>query len=304
MNLGYIASNICKNALAPIILPLARRRGSLGMDGDLDAVCAALQGMVPGIEALGLDVRDRHVLELGAGRTPDIAIAFALLGARRVTSLDTRVQVPDDWRSSDRQGALERELRDGRLVPLRAALGVEAAHVGGAGTLGELPVTFAAYAGDRLPLPDESVDLVVSKSVMEHVGADAVGALAADMRRVLRPGGGMVHLIDLRDHMRIADDDVVGDWLDALRYPEPLFRAMFNRRSTSINRLRSCEWRELLSRDGWDIRMWSERRYPFGAGFDREDLAARWRQLSPDELAIGQIAVAIAAPKDETDSAP
>lgn len=41
--------------------------------------------------------------------------------------------------------------------------------------------------GDALPLPDASVDMVVSDWVLEHV--DAPEALAKEMSRVLKPGG-------------------------------------------------------------------------------------------------------------------
>ncbi len=44
-------------------------------------------------------------------------------------------------------------------------------------------------AGEALPLPDESVDLVVATSVLEHV--DDPGRVMAEAHRVLRPGGGL-----------------------------------------------------------------------------------------------------------------
>jgi SAM-dependent methyltransferase len=41
--------------------------------------------------------------------------------------------------------------------------------------------------GEKLPFPDESFDLILSHEVLEHVGDDR--AAAAEMARVLRPGG-------------------------------------------------------------------------------------------------------------------
>lgn len=43
--------------------------------------------------------------------------------------------------------------------------------------------------GTRLPVADESVDAVVSSSVLEHVPPSDVGALVLEAGRVLRPGG-------------------------------------------------------------------------------------------------------------------
>lgn len=47
-------------------------------------------------------------------------------------------------------------------------------------------------------MPAASVDLVLSSSVLEHV-ADPAG-LFRELRRVLRPGAAMLHLVDYRDH--------------------------------------------------------------------------------------------------------
>jgi hypothetical protein len=109
------------------------------------------------------------------------------------------------------------------------------------------------------------------------------------MRRVLRVGGGAVHLIDLRDHMFIDGDDVCGDWLDALRYPDSLFNAMFSNRSTSINRFRACEWRELFESAGLWVVCLEPLRYALPDHFDRARLAPRWRELPEEELTIGQV---------------
>ena len=49
----------------------------------------------------------------------------------------------------------------------------------------------AADACSPLPLPDQSVDVLVSRTVMEHL--PRVDAFLREARRVLRPGGVMVH---------------------------------------------------------------------------------------------------------------
>lgn len=55
-----------------------------------------------------------------------------------------------------------------------------------------LPVEFARPdASGRLPLTDESVDVVISSSVLEHVGD--LPAELRELRRVLRPGGLSLH---------------------------------------------------------------------------------------------------------------
>ncbi len=50
-------------------------------------------------------------------------------------------------------------------------------------------------------IPDESVDLIWSSVVLEHVRRDQFPVLARELARILEPGGVMSHAIDLRDHL-------------------------------------------------------------------------------------------------------
>lgn len=281
---AYIASNIAKNAAAPLVLPRMRDRGSLGMDGLPHFVIATLDQLGRGLETLDFSLRDSVVLELGPGRTPEVALAFALAGAGAVTGLDSTLQIPPDWQQ---RANTVRELlqapgcRRFRPSPQRQGDVHQAAS----------RVSFLAYDGIALPLPDACTDLIVSKSVLEHVASAHVGRLIDEMSRVLRPGGAMVHMIDLRDHMFIDADCVTGDWLDALRYPPSVFAAMFSNRSTSINRLRACEWCELLEARGFELAGVERHRYALPDGFACDRLRPPWRSMSPDELQIGQVLI-------------
>ena len=53
-------------------------------------------------------------------------------------------------------------------------------------------VTFAVAAGEELPLPDASFDVVLSTLVFHHLSHDALRASVSEIRRVLKPGGRML----------------------------------------------------------------------------------------------------------------
>ena len=54
------------------------------------------------------------------------------------------------------------------------------------------------YDGKRLPLPDASVDLVLSQQVVEHVPGGLIEHYYAEEGRVLRPGGRGIHQVPHR----------------------------------------------------------------------------------------------------------
>jgi SAM-dependent methyltransferase len=306
VRLTHILGNVGKNAVAPLAWRLLPSRGSYGMDGDLDAVCDVLERLAPGIERLGIGLSGKTVLELGTGRTPDVLAACLLAGAQRCRGLDPFPQLGPEAAEPQRFGALSQRLASGGAPEFLQATGAERGEILARQQRWlqeDLRLEFGAFDGLTLPIDGHSVDLVLSKSVLEHVAPGDVTPLLSETRRVLRDGGGAVHIIDLRDHTTLdsetptiaADRQANGDWLEALRYPEPLYRAMFSRRSTAINRLRAPQWRETFERCGFVVEGWWPTEFPLPAGFDPNRLRAPWSDYPLDELAIGFLTVAARA---------
>ena len=248
--------NVAKNLAAPSARRVLRHRGSYGLDADPAAAAAVFSQLTNALASADFSFGGRAVLELGPGRSPDLAMLALEDGAIRYWGADTHLQLDD---------------RMFRRV-------------------GDRAVTLCEYNGRNLPVPSASVDLIYSKSVLEHVRAGAVEPLLADCRRALSAGGVMVHIIDLRDHMHIEGDHAThGDWLEALRYSDAEFRAMFSNRSTYINRLRAPEWSDALIQAGFLISGWETRREALAPGFDATSLQPRWSQLPMEELEVAWV---------------
>lgn len=299
---AYITANLAKNALAPVVIPFRRGRGCFGIDGDLDAVCDVLDRLAGTLASLNVVLEGKRILELGVGRTGEVSAATVLAGAAHAHGVDIDVQLDNDADCGSRYAALTTRLADGGAAAFLAAVGGEAETVKRRAAelgAGRWPLRFETYAGVKLPIDDGSVDVVLSKSVLEHVRREKVRPLLTDLRRVLRPGGVMVHIIDLRDHMFIVGDrEVRGDWLDALRYSDRLFDAMFGNRSTSINRLRQREWRVAFGDAGLDVV--SEDATVFGLpdGFNSQRLYRRYRTMPESELRVGFLTVGARRPPE------
>lgn len=288
--------NACKNALAPYLGARALRRGCCGMDSSVTATLRTLERIARLLNEAGRPSCAPRVLELGPGRTPELLAATILLGADDGIGIDVEVQVPVDATIALRYTHLAHALCDPEYGSVLRLFGTTAHEVRTRFERfrgGHLPLRFHAYDGATLPMADNAADLIVSKSVLEHVHVSQVAPLLRDMRRVLAADGTMVHLIDLRDHLHIyGDDQVHGDWLEALSLSSKRFQLMFSRRTSYINRLRSCEWAAALGSSGLTAIAWQERRFPLVAGFDARALKPPWCDFSEAELSIGQVDVA------------
>jgi ubiquinone/menaquinone biosynthesis C-methylase UbiE len=75
------------------------------------------------------------------------------------------------------------------------------------------PTEVAEVGAEELPFPDDSFDTVAATLVLCTVG-DPVRT-AAEIARVLRPGGSLLVL----EHVRDPDDGRLGGWQDRLRRP-------------------------------------------------------------------------------------
>jgi SAM-dependent methyltransferase len=117
----------------------------------------------------------RTVLEVGIGATNSSCYELAARGA--ITAFAFEPFVPLD---PARDSALLAECARRHALP--------------ADTL----TTRVRRLDSLAAVADGSIDLILSNSVLEHV-AD-MEALARDLRRILAPGGAMLHLVDYRDH--------------------------------------------------------------------------------------------------------
>jgi SAM-dependent methyltransferase len=119
--------------------------------------------------------RDRRVLEVGIGATNSSCYEAAARGATSAIAFEPFVPLDPALDSTLLAECAQRYALPAEVIAGRVQR-----------------VTALDAAGDA------SIDLVLSHSVLEHV-AD-MDALAGDLRRVLAPGGAMLHLVDYRDH--------------------------------------------------------------------------------------------------------
>jgi SAM-dependent methyltransferase len=89
-----------------------------------------------------------------------------------------------------------------------------------------------------IPLPSESIDIVYSCAVFEHVFEPE--KLLANCQEILKKNGNMYHQIDLRDHIFSQDS------LFFLKIPNFIFNLFFKNTGMWVNRLRYSDWQKIF----------------------------------------------------------
>lgn len=163
--------------------------------------------------------RGRRILEVGIGATNSSAYEAAALGAATAVAFEPFV-------------ALDPALDSALLAECAQRHGLAAETI-------TSRVRRVKELGD---LSASSIDLVLSNSVLEHVGN--MDALTSELKRVLAPDGAMLHLVDYRDHYfrypyhhLLWSDEVWARWLNPGDLP----------------RWRICDHIECFERHGFDV---------------------------------------------------
>ncbi|MBX3396966.1 MAG: class I SAM-dependent methyltransferase [Phycisphaerae bacterium] len=73
--------------------------------------------------------------------------------------------------------------------------------------ISDQPMTYLGAAAERLPLGDETVDIVLTVNALDHV--DNVDQACAEIRRILKPGGLFIGSINLREVPTATEPSIV-----------------------------------------------------------------------------------------------
>lgn len=257
----------------------------------------------------GLQTVPRTVVELGPGDSMGIGLMALLTGAEQYYALDAvrhastetnllvfdelvqlltvRAPIPSggefteilpelsDYRFPTkilRESRLTQALAPERLKCLRNAL---------TRNMTTAPIYYLAPMGRTSEIPGNSVDLIVSQAVMEHI--DQLEEIYAECYRILKPGGFMSHQIDLRCH------DTAPEWNGHWKYSDLTWRLMRGGRPWFINRQPCSTHLGLVKQAGFSI---SAEIKQFGSfGISNRQLASRFQSLSEGDLKTSGIFV-------------
>jgi SAM-dependent methyltransferase len=196
-------------------------------------------------------------LEVGTGWYPTLPMAFALVGAGRIYTVDINRHLKGDW-TFRMLRALERHLpkiaKAGKL-PLEE---VQATYerfcqtTTGPELLAAAAIEYHAPedAANLVMLADGSVDLEYSNSVMEHVPGHVIADIMRESCRVLKNDGLALHAIACNDHYAHFDKSI--SFVNYLQFSERQWR-FWNNSLQYQNRLRAPDFLKLARENGLEI---------------------------------------------------
>ena len=210
----------------------------------------AAADLVKWVGAEGLDVRGRTIVEIGTGRRLDLPTALWLHGAARIVTVDVHrylsgTLVAESLRTLPRH----RE----RIEAWGPEAGARLSRLlGFGGGLDELLAMcgieyLAPVDTSRLPLASQCADLVVTHVVLQNVPPPGILGMLAEARRVLAPGGLVVHFIDLTD---MFSHDGVLPAIHFLQFGAADWDRTTGSRFMYQNRLRASDYLRLFEQAG------------------------------------------------------
>lgn len=138
----------------------------------------------------------------------------------------------------------------------------------------QISVEYKAPWFDPRVIEEDSIDLIVSQSVLEHV-EDLAGTYQA-LYQWLKPGGWMSHQIDFKSHQ------LSKRWNGYRTCSEGMWALTFGKRPFLINRQPASVHLRLLKETGFTLV--TEQKYLRQDGVCRNELAPLWSQISEEDL--------------------
>jgi len=262
-----------------------------------------LRHLVKVFEAAPNFAYPRVVAELGPGDSIGVGLAALLSGADEYSAFDVvahanvkrnervfdellslfaaRADIPDEAehpavrpllssyafpRHILTEAHLERALAPSRIARIRDSLRNHGSE--------DSMIRYRTRWFDETAIERESVDMLYSQAVLEHVD-DLAGTYRA-MALWVKRGGMVSHAIDFRCH------NTANDWNGHWRYSDFIWKLIRGKRSYLLNRAAYSGHLQLLRDNGFEL---VHRQVDVAeSGLTREELAPRFRQFTDEDL--------------------
>lgn len=209
----------------------------------------------------GYSIEGASVMEVGTGWRMDIPIGFFLCGARRIVTCDLHrylikslalktVQFILDKPRQIRSifSSVDPALLEDRIQALKEVSSIE-------DLFAIAGIEYCAPCDcARTTFGSHSFDIHFSYTVFEHIPGPTLEAILAEANRLLKPGGVILHHIDLSDHFEQVDRSITK--VNFLRFTESDWSRYAGTPWSYHNRLRRDDYRTIFEKSTQDIIYW------------------------------------------------
>ena len=284
-----------------IYYAIQRYAGSLrkGRANPLDWYQAGRQ-MAEWIREAGREVEGMRLLEVGTGRNVNLPTALWLCGAAQVVTVDLNPYLSSALVFESNEYARQHEAEVLRAFGAEAERPLFRERLAQLfdfrrnldGLLKLMNVEYLPRAdASVLPLDSQTLDAHVSYAVFEHIPADVLARILAEARRVLKPDGLLLHIVDPSDHFSHDDDSITA--INFLQFSESDWEKWAGNKFMYHNRLRAFEYLRLFEEAGARLLRRTE-------ALDEPSLSAlrngfplhrQFQHIRPEELAVRSLNV-------------
>jgi hypothetical protein len=209
------------------------------------------------IEKLGHEPANKTFFEVGTGRVPMTPLAYWLMGAKNVLTIDLNPYLKTELTKECLQylsehveetealfgSQLDRKRFD-TLLYFQRQDGFHLQHL-----LNLCHITYIA-PGDatRTRLRPASIDFHTSFNVFEHIPRDVLAAILSEGNRIISDTGLFVHRVDYSDHFSHSDTHISP--INFLQYSDAQWNRYAGNRYMYMNRLRHDDFLTLFESGG------------------------------------------------------
>lgn len=255
------------------------------------------------LRELKFEIQGQTLLEVGTGWLPVLPLSFALAGASRLHTFDLNRHlnhrtVPAVLQRLEAHlgaiahacGQSEAAVRQRHALFSAAGQGRDA----GARILACAGIEYHAPAdATNTGLAHQSVSLVYSNSVLEHVCPTVLGPMMGETKRLLTPHGLALHSVNCGDHYAYFDRAITP--LNYLRFTASQWRR-WNNNLLFQNRLRPSDFTALASKEGLTVvHQIQTERHELLAQIPQHEIAPEFRHYDAQDLCSTSVTFAARA---------
>ncbi len=232
---------------------IQRNLGSL-KDSKLNPTSRLLAGIetVKRIEQVDRSPIGATFLEVGTGRRINTILAFWLLGADKVITVDLNLYLKEELVKADLNYIARNQSEIKSLfgdIIFNDRLNILLEFIQSSYSLRDLlkflNIEYIAPSdASHLNLPDNYVDFHTSYTVLEHIPPEIIKAILKEGKRILKQDGLFVHCIDYSDHFSHSDKSLSP--INFLQFSDDEWHKIAGNRYMYMNRLRHDDFINLF----------------------------------------------------------